>query len=103
MMWWYGPGMSGWGYALMTIGTVPFWALIILAAVALVRYLRAGGERAPQLRQHSTLEELLAKRFAPRRDRRAEVPPAPGHAAGQLRRAGQAVKPGRTPCGASSS
>ena len=25
MMWWYGSGMSGWGYALMTLGMVVFW------------------------------------------------------------------------------
>jgi putative membrane protein len=64
MMWWFGPGMGGWGYALMGTGMVLFWALIILAAVALVRYLRTGGERAPQVRQYRTPEELLAERFA---------------------------------------
>ena len=42
MMWWYGNGISGWGMALMMIGNVLFWALIILGAVALVRYLAAG-------------------------------------------------------------
>jgi len=29
-MWWYGPGMNGWGYGLMTVSMVLFWALIIL-------------------------------------------------------------------------
>ena len=42
MMWWYGNGISGWGMALMMIGNVLFWALIILAGVALIRYLTAG-------------------------------------------------------------
>jgi putative membrane protein len=30
MMWWYGSGMSGWGYAVMTLGMVVFWALVIV-------------------------------------------------------------------------
>lgn len=37
---WYGPGMGGWGYALMTVSTVLFWGLLILGIVALIRYLR---------------------------------------------------------------
>jgi putative membrane protein len=61
MMWWYGPGMSGWGYALMTVSMVLFWALVIFGVVALVRYLgrdERGGStpRSP--------EEVLAERFA---------------------------------------
>lgn len=61
MMWWYGPGMSGWGYALMTVSMVLFWALIIFGAIALVRYL-ARGDRAVASRP--TPEQLLAERFA---------------------------------------
>ena len=38
-MFWYGGGMSGWGYALMTISMVLFWALVIFGVVALVRFL----------------------------------------------------------------
>lgn len=64
MMWWYGPGMSGWGYALMAVGTILFWALLILAGIALARYLRTGTERTPQMRQHPTPDQLLAERFA---------------------------------------
>ena len=62
MMWWYGPGMSGWGFALMTLGTVLFWALIVLAVIAVVRYLLTGGDR--RLEERPTPEELLAERFA---------------------------------------
>jgi putative membrane protein len=62
MMWWYGPGLGGWGFALMTVGQVLFWALIILGLIAIVRYLRTAGDRPAQARP--TPEELLADRFA---------------------------------------
>jgi putative membrane protein len=39
-----------------------FWALIVLGAIAIVRYLRTSGERSPEARR--TPEELLAARFA---------------------------------------
>ncbi len=29
MMYWYGSGMSGWGYALMTVSMVLFWGAVI--------------------------------------------------------------------------
>ena len=41
-MWWYGNGISGWGMALMMIGNVLFWAVIIVGAVVLIRYLTVG-------------------------------------------------------------
>lgn len=37
-MYWYGSAISGWGYALMTIGTILFWSAVIFGIVALVRY-----------------------------------------------------------------
>ena len=46
MMWWYGPGMGGWRLALMTVGMVLFWALIILGLIAIVRFLQTAGGRA---------------------------------------------------------
>jgi putative membrane protein len=60
MMYWYGNGMNGWGYAVMTIGMVLFWAVAILGGVALVRHLTrpAGGIRG------SSAEQVLAERFA---------------------------------------
>jgi putative membrane protein len=61
MMWWYGNGMGGWGYALMLVINVLFWGLIIFGVVALVRYLASGDRAAgPRL----TPEQLLAERFA---------------------------------------
>ena len=63
MMWWYGNGISGWGMALMMIGDVLLWAVLILAGVALIRYLTAGN-RTMEFRTRPTPEQLLAERFA---------------------------------------
>ena len=65
MMCWWGQGMSGWGYALMSVSMVLFWGLVILGIVVLVRYLArsspsAGGACAPR----PTAEQVLAERFA---------------------------------------
>jgi putative membrane protein len=65
MMYWYGSGMSGWGYALMTVSMVLFWGAVIFGIVALVRYAGRGGQQdvtAPS--QPSSPERLLAERFA---------------------------------------
>jgi putative membrane protein len=61
MMWWYGPGMSGWGYGLMTVSVVLFWALIIFGIVALVRYIGRAGQTT---NDRPTPETLLDERFA---------------------------------------
>ncbi len=61
MMWWYGYGMSGWGYALMTVSMVLFWALVIFGVIALVRYLGRSDRPATTL---PTAEQVLAERFA---------------------------------------
>ena len=58
MMYWYGSGMSGWGYALMTVSMILFWGAVIFGIVALVRYFGRSGQ-PPQ-----TPELLLAERFA---------------------------------------
>ena len=60
MMFWYGHGMTGWGYALMAAGTVLFWGLVIAAVIVLVRYL-ARGPRSPE---STAPEGILAQRFA---------------------------------------
>jgi putative membrane protein len=62
MMWWYGPGMSGWGVALMAVGMIVFWTLVVLGLIALARYLLTSGGRTTETRR--TAEELLAERFA---------------------------------------
>jgi putative membrane protein len=61
MMWWYGPGMNAWGYGLMTVSMVLFWALVIFAVVALIRYV---GRRDRETGARPTPEDLLAERYA---------------------------------------
>ncbi len=63
MMFWYGSGMSGWGYALMTIGLVLFWGAVIFGIVTLVRYLARPGQHTATS-PRPTPEQLLAERFA---------------------------------------
>ena len=65
MMFWWGEGMTGWGYALMSVSMVLFWGVVILGIVALVRYLgrssqSTGGAGGPR----PSAEQLLAERFA---------------------------------------
>jgi putative membrane protein len=64
MMWWYGHGMGGWGLALMLIGNVLFWAVIIIGVIALIRYLARGDRAATAAGPCPTPEQLLAERFA---------------------------------------
>lgn len=70
MMYWYGSGMSGWGYALMTVSMVLFWGAVIFGIVALVRYFGRSGQppAAPPPpwtpASPGTPERLLAERFA---------------------------------------
>ena len=72
MMYGYG-GMSGWGYALMTIGMVAFWGLVIVGVVFLVRALARGDHdrqppavppSVPPSAPPNRPEELLAERYA---------------------------------------
>src|SRR4030088_1038372 len=61
----YGEGPGWWGYLLTTVSMILFWALIIIAIIALVRYMRHGEQRTPAARpQQSSVEQLLAERFA---------------------------------------
>jgi putative membrane protein len=60
MMWWYGNGMHGWTYLLMTVGTVLVLGVIILGVVALLR----GRARSWWTGPRPAAEELLAERFA---------------------------------------
>jgi putative membrane protein len=63
MMYTYGEHMSGWGYALGIIGMVLFWAVLVLAIAAAVRYLdRKRHESFPP--PPPTAEQVLAERFA---------------------------------------
>lgn len=62
MMYWYGSGMSVWGYALMTISMILFWGLIITSAIVVGRRLLRE-ERLPGAAP-STPEDVLAMRLA---------------------------------------
>jgi len=67
-MFWSDHDMSGWGYAGMAIGMVLFWALIIVAIVALIRF-SAGNAQMRSLPSSRPLysdaaEQVLATRFA---------------------------------------
>ena len=70
MMYWYGSGMSGWGYALMTVSLVLFWGAVIFGIVMLVRYVARSGQPPAELRPPQSPEaprspeRLLAARFA---------------------------------------
>jgi len=63
---WYGDHVSGWGYALMTVSTVVFWALVVACIVALVRYLGRSGQPTwpPPTEPSLTPEQVVAERFA---------------------------------------
>lgn len=65
MMFWYGNGMGGWGYVLMSVSMILFWALVIAGVVALVRYLgRSSQHSHGSGAARSTPEQVLAERFA---------------------------------------
>jgi putative membrane protein len=61
MMYYFGPGMNGWALTLLIIGNVVFWGLLVVAAVALIRYTKRGqvDSSTPQ-----TPQQILAQRFA---------------------------------------
>jgi putative membrane protein len=61
MMFWYGNGMSGWGFGLMAAGMVVFWALVVLGVVGVVRYLTRVDR---SLVTRPVAEQVLAERFA---------------------------------------
>jgi putative membrane protein len=81
-MYWYGPHMGGWGWAL-GLSSLMFWVLLAVVIIALVRFFTRGGQRSlppyqsyasgpgPHVQpgptgDHSavTPEQVLAKRFA---------------------------------------
>jgi putative membrane protein len=71
-MYWYGHGMGGWGFGLMAVSFLLFWALVIVAIVLLVRHFSRPGTAPgsfppaapPATTTGSTAEQVLAERFA---------------------------------------
>ena len=61
-MMYYGDHMGGWGYALMGLTSLLFWAVLGVGGIALIRFLKhtqgnpAGAVRHP--------EQILANRYA---------------------------------------
>jgi putative membrane protein len=65
MMNWYGTGMSGWGYGLMTVSMLLFWGLVIAGIVILVRYVGSNTRQTSNTQPgQSSPERILAERFA---------------------------------------
>lgn len=68
MMFWSDHDMNGWGYAGMAVGMVLFWALVIVAIVALVRFSTGSSQTrslpAPPPLYTESPEQILAGRFA---------------------------------------
>jgi len=64
MMFWYGNGMNGWGYALMIISMLAFWGLLVTGVVFLFRQPGSAGPNDIALSVTRTPEQVLAGRFA---------------------------------------
>jgi putative membrane protein len=62
MMYYY-PGMHGWALALMIFGSLVFWGVLIVAAIALIRYTKRG-EAGSHSHAAPTPQQILAQRFA---------------------------------------
>ena len=65
MMMWYGNGAGGWGYGLMFAGMAIFWVLVVVAIVAVLRYLaRPDAVASDRSRPGPSPQQILAERFA---------------------------------------
>jgi len=62
-MMYYGPGIGGWGMALMIVGNLIFWGLLITVAVLLARHLRLGRITSSSPAEVSP-QQIAAQRFA---------------------------------------
>lgn len=68
-MFWYGNGMGGWGWGLMTFSSVVFWALVVLVIVLVARHFGRSSQQRPSSwrpdgQPPSSPEQLLAERYA---------------------------------------
>ncbi|MEO7077992.1 SHOCT domain-containing protein [Rhodococcus sp. BP22] len=64
MMYWHGNDPSGWSYALMIIGMVVFWGVLITGVLLLLRSQGAHGSQPTHPPVLYTAEQLLAERYA---------------------------------------
>ena len=64
MMHWYGAGIGGWSFALMTVTMLLFWGLILAGVVLLVRCVGGAGRPGHAGPAAQTPERILAERLA---------------------------------------
>lgn len=64
MMYWNSHGMNGWGWFAMSLGTVLFWTLLVVAGVLIVRTLNRSAEAPHPPAGRPVPDEVLAERFA---------------------------------------
>ncbi|SHK75744.1 putative membrane protein [Pseudonocardia thermophila] len=64
MVWWHGPAMGGWGWALMVLAGVLLFAPVAAGLIVVAR--GAGGTREQDVEPGAAdaPEEILARRFA---------------------------------------
>lgn len=62
MMYWYDDNMGWWGYTVMGIGMVLFWALLIVGIFALIK--SSTGASTRRVTPPSSPAQVLADRFA---------------------------------------
>lgn len=63
-MHWGGNDIGGWGYGLLVMGMLLFWAEVVTGIVLLVRYRGANSQRHGEMHASGLAENLLAERFA---------------------------------------
>lgn len=63
-MFWYGNDMNGWGYALMIIGMLAFWGLLIAGVTLIIRQPDRSDAFRGTASAHRTPQQVLADRFA---------------------------------------
>lgn len=63
MMWWF-DGPPGWGHVIMMVGTLLFWAAILLVVVAAAFRLPRSGPHRPVHEPLADPEQVLAQRLA---------------------------------------
>jgi putative membrane protein len=56
--------MHGWALALMIFGSLVFWGVLIVAAIALIRYTKRGEAGSYSYAAPTPQQQILAQRFA---------------------------------------
>jgi putative membrane protein len=64
MMYWHNGHLGSWGWALMSVGLITFWVLLIAVIVVLMRWLDRSGQRPTEPPTAPSAEQILADRLA---------------------------------------